>query len=53
MQAIKHEMSMNKMLIPFLFFPWIITELIETIWYIIKPSDNFNKPSFENSFNWI
>lgn len=53
MQAIKHQMEMNKALIPILLFPWIITELIETTWYIIRPSEDVTKPSFENAFGWI
>lgn len=51
MQALKFAMSQNKFLIPYLFFPWLLTEIIETGIYIIKPEPEF-KPSFERTFYW-
>ena len=53
MQAIKHLMELDRIMIPFLFFPWIITELIEVMWFIIRPSEEINRPSLRNSFSFI
>ena len=46
---IKETMKENKLIIPLLLFPWLITEIIEISIYIIKPKEEY-KPSLENSF---
>jgi|WetSurMetagenome_2_1015567.scaffolds.fasta_scaffold24712_2 hypothetical protein len=42
----------RKWLILYLVFPWLITEIIETAIYIIKPQKEY-KPSVNDSFCWI
>lgn len=50
--AIKHAMQMNRFMIPYLFVPWLITELIETSIYILRPREEY-KPSVADSFCWL